>query len=117
MTGIFPIAKYSISSELNMFLEFTMTNETKFSDFFGFTESEVDMLYARYCENITNPQIIQEETKEWYDGYSTKAGERIYNPCLVVASLTNNNLGNYWTYAGRGNSTDEGQEICTSFYS
>lgn len=100
MTGILPIAKYSSGSELNMFVEFTMANEPKFSDFFGFTESEVDMLYARYCENMENPQITREELKEWYDGYSTKAGERIYNPRSVVASLTNNNLGNYWTSSG-----------------
>lgn len=38
--------------------------------------------------------------KEWYDGYHTKAGERLYNPRSVVMSLTNNNLGNYWTSSG-----------------
>ena len=48
MTGILPIAKYSSGSELNMFIEYTMASEEKFSDDFGFTESEVDMLYKRY---------------------------------------------------------------------
>ena len=36
----------------------------------------------------------------WYDGYHTSVGERVYNPRSVVASLSNNNLGNYWTSAG-----------------
>lgn len=100
MTGILPIAKYSSGSELNMFLEYTMVAETKFSDCFGFTEAEVDMLYQGYCANSKEPQITREKLKEWYDGYHTKAGERMYNPRSVVAALINNNLGNYWTSSG-----------------
>lgn len=45
MTGILPIAKYSSGSELNMFLEYTMISETRFSTSFGFTEDEADELY------------------------------------------------------------------------
>ena len=48
MTGILPIAKYSSGSELNMFLEYTMITEERFSDSFGFTDTEVDMLYQKY---------------------------------------------------------------------
>ena len=36
MTGILPIAKYSSGSKLNMFVEYTMAEEEKFSDAFGF---------------------------------------------------------------------------------
>ena len=36
----------------------------------------------------------------WYDGYTTKSGERIYNPRSVVLALMNNNIGNYWTSSG-----------------
>ena len=32
ITGILPIAKYSSGSELNMFMEYTMISEEKFSD-------------------------------------------------------------------------------------
>ena len=38
--------------------------------------------------------------RNWYDGYHTKAGERVYNPRSVVAALVNNNLGDYWTSSG-----------------
>lgn len=41
MTGILPIAKYSSGSELNMFSEFTLASEERFSEYFGFTEREV----------------------------------------------------------------------------
>lgn len=100
MTGILPIAKYSSGSELNMFLEYTMASEEMFSDTFGFTETEVDILYDRFLNNQQSPKITRRDLKIWYDGYSAKSGERIYNPRSVVAALTNNNLGNYWTSSG-----------------
>lgn len=100
MTGILPIAKYSSGSELNMFAEYTMASEELYSESFGFTELEVDELYERYLNNQQYPAVTREKLKEWYDGYHTKSGERVYNPRSVVLSLVNNNLGNYWTSSG-----------------
>lgn len=100
MTGILPIAKYSSGSELNMFVEYTMAGEEKFSEAFGFTEREVDVLYMRFLENTTKSRVSRAGLKEWYDGYHAKGGKRIYNPRSVVTALTNNNLGNYWTSSG-----------------
>lgn len=101
MTGILPIAKYSSGSELNMFSEFTLAAEERFSEYFGFTEKEVDMLFARYeKQNRKSPQVTRAGLKKWYDGYHTKMGERLYNPRSVVMALSNNNLGNYWTSSG-----------------
>ena len=100
MTGILPIAKYSSGSELNMFLEYTMASEEKFSDAFGFTDAEVDALYQKYLALCATPKVTREGLQIWYDGYHTRSGERVYNPRSVVASLLNNNLGNYWTSSG-----------------
>lgn len=100
MTGILPIAKYSSGSELNMFYEYTMVTEEKYCEYFGFTEEEVDSLYAEYTKITPKPSILREELRTWYNGYHTKMGERVYNPRSVVAALTNNNLGNYWTSSG-----------------
>ena len=65
MTGILPIAKYSSGSELNMFAEYTMVSEAKFSDSFGFTDTEVDMLYRRFCSFNANPQFTRTELTNW----------------------------------------------------
>ena len=101
MTGILPIAKYSSGSELNMFAEFTMTTEQRFSEYFGFTEEEVDGLYLRYIENCASTKMVtRDDLREWYDGYHTRKGERLYNPRSIVLSLSNNNTGNYWTSSG-----------------
>ena len=48
MTGVLPIAKYSGGSELNMFLEYDMATKKKFSEYFGFSDAEVDKLFERY---------------------------------------------------------------------
>ena len=101
MTGILPIAKYSSGSELNMFCEYTMVNEEKYNEYFGFTGEEVDALYERYQAQETGKQnITREDLRLWYDGYHTKGGRRMYNPRSVVLALSNNNLGNYWTNSG-----------------
>lgn len=101
MTGILPISKYSSGSELNMFCEYTMVTEEKFSEYFGFTDEEVDDLYERYQKkHVEEKKITREGLRTWYDGYHTKSGERVYNPRSVVLALQNNNLGNYWTSSG-----------------
>ena len=100
MTGILPIAKYSSGSELNMFYEYTMASEERFSEYFGFTEEEANMLFARYQALTSTPHITLTGLQMWYNGYHTKSGKRVYNPRSIVAALTNNNLGNYWTSSG-----------------
>lgn len=100
MTGILPIAKYSSGSELNMFMEYSMAVQERYSDYFGFTESEVDQLYQRYIELTEKPIVSRQGLKQWYNGYHTASGERVYNPRSVVAALINNNLSSYWTSSG-----------------
>ena len=101
MTGILPIAKYSSGSELNMFCEYTMVTEEKYSAYFGFVDREVDDLYSRYLrQNPADRRITRAGLRAWYDGYHTKSGEQVYNPRSVVLALENNNLGNYWTSSG-----------------
>ena len=83
MTGILPIAKYSSGSELNMFTEYTMATEEKFSKYFGFTEEETDEPYEKYLKGTEKPHLTREGLKSWYDGYYSKTGIRLYNPRSV----------------------------------
>ena len=101
MTGILPISKYSSGSELNMFVEYTMAKSRAFSEYFGFSDDEVDMLYRRYCKEQKEKLFVErEELRRWYDGYATLSGVRLYNPRSVVLALSNNSLDNYWTSSG-----------------
>ena len=89
MTGILPIKKYGEHSALNMFDEYSMTNQRVLAEFTGFTEAEVKELCSQYDMDFS-------ETKRWYDGYHLK-GVSIYNPRSVVMSMTGHDFDNYWT--------------------
>lgn len=100
MTGVLPISKYTSGSELNSFAEYNMATMVMYSDIFGFSDAEVDELYAKYLELTASPKVTREGLKIWYDGYHTAAGNLLYNPRSVVLALQNNQLYNYWTSSG-----------------
>lgn len=100
MTGILPIAKYSGGSEINMFKEYDMAVSEMYSEYFGFLESEVDILFRIYQKTTKKPRISRQDLKFWYDGYHTAAGEQLYNPRSVICALTDNQLRSYWTNSG-----------------
>ncbi len=100
MTGILPIAKYSDGSELNMFMEYNMATSVRFSEYYGFSDSEVDQLFTIYMETTEKAAITRKDLAIWYDGYHTAAGGRLYNPRSVVCAFTDNQLRNYWTSSG-----------------
>lgn len=89
MTGILPIKKYGEHSALNMFDEYSMTNQRELAKFTGFTEEEVQQLCIQY-------EMPYEKMKQWYDGYDLK-GVQIYNPRSVVMSLLGHDFDSYWT--------------------
>lgn len=100
ITGVLPIAKFSSGSELNMFFEFSMATMEQFSEYFGFTDEEVDVLYQKYTEIEKQPKFSRSDLELWYDGYQTASGKRLYNPRSVVGALSYNQLGSYWTSSG-----------------
>lgn len=100
MTGILPIAKYSDGSELNMFVEYSMSSSERFSQYFGFSDSEVDRLYSIYQQTAEKIHFTRNDLRLWYDGYHTAGGEQLYNPRSVTCALTDSQLRNYWTSSG-----------------
>ena len=94
MTGVLPIKKYSSGSALNMFDEFTFLKDRKFGEYFGFTEKEVFNLCFK------DKKMSFDEISEWYNGYLTAKGIRVYNPRSVVKALQNNYCESYWTNTG-----------------
>ena len=83
-----PIKKYGEHSALNMFDEYSMTNQRELAEFTGFTE-EVKNLCVQY-------DMPYEKMKQWYDGYELK-GVQIYNPRSVVMLLLGHDFDSYWT--------------------
>ncbi|MDE7415618.1 MAG: ATP-binding protein [Lachnospiraceae bacterium] len=95
MTGVLPIKKYSTGSALNMFKEYTMLKDPFFEEYFGFTEREVKAL----CEKQS--ALTVDEINDWYNGYQTRSGARLYNPRSVVCALEDATCQSYWTRTGK----------------
>lgn len=90
MTGILPVKKYGQHSALNMFWEYSMTDQGFFEEYTGFTEAEVKEL----CENY---DMDFAEAGSWYDGYRLTRFRHIYNPKSVVEAMLRHRFSNYWT--------------------
>ena len=89
MTGILPVKKYGQHSALNMFWEYSMTDQGTFEEYTGFTETEVMGLCERFDMDF-------EQAGRWYDGYQLKNLEHIYNPKSVVEAMHRRNFSSYW---------------------
>ncbi len=90
MTGILPVKKYGQHSALNMFWEYSMTDQGVFEEYTGFTEDEVKSLCKQYDMDFAG-------ISNWYDGYVFRQFKHIYNPRSVVAAMKSRNFSNYWT--------------------
>ncbi len=90
VTGILPIKKYGQHSALNMFWEYSMTDQFIFEEYTGFTEEEVKALCVRYDMDVA-------KVSDWYDGYRLRQFRHIYNPRSVVAAMKSRVFSNYWT--------------------
>ena len=96
MTGILPIKKYGSHSALNMFNEFSMVSSGNLTEYFGFTEDEVQKLCSQYHMNF-------EDAKTWYDGYSLMLRDQkyeqevsMYSPKSIVEAMKRNTFDTYW---------------------
>jgi len=93
MTGILPVKKYGDQSALNMFSEYSMTQQREFAQYMGFTKEEVNALCTRYNRN-------PEEMAQWYNGFRAQkpnGGElEIYAPHSVIESIRSGRFGSHW---------------------
>jgi hypothetical protein len=90
MTGILPVKKYGQHSALNMFWEYSMTDQSFFEEYTGFTDKEVQGLCERFSMDYA-------ETGSWYDGYQLTEFKHVYNPKSVVEAMLRRRFSNYWT--------------------
>lgn len=89
MTGIIRVIKADIFSDLNNLRVYSILNR-QYSDFFGFTQSEVENALKYFSIENEIPEV-----KSWYDGY--KFGDSdVYNPWSILNFLTDKKLIPYW---------------------
>ena len=89
MTGILPIKRYGSQSAVSDFQEYTMLSPGNLVQYVGFTEQEVKSLCEQYGSDF-------QQMKQWYDGYSFKKMESVYNPNSVIQAIKREGFGSYW---------------------
>lgn len=90
ITGILPVKKYGQHSALNMFREYSMTDQKDLEEYTGFTEEEVEKLCERFGMDFI-------DAGSWYDGYMFTHFQHVYNPQSVVEAMLCHKFSNYWT--------------------
>lgn len=90
MTGILPIKKDGSQSAISDFQEFSVVYPMQFAEYVGFTEGEVRKL----CSEC---QVDFSMMKLWYDGYTFRKVDSVYNPNSVMKALRNHEFCSYWT--------------------
>ena len=90
MTEITRVSKESIFSDLNNLEVVTATSE-KYSDSFGFTETEVFKALDEFGMSDK-----KQEVKSWYDGFTFGNQTDIYNPWSILNYLDKKQLAAYW---------------------
>ena len=91
LTGILRVSKESIFSGLNNLKVCTLLDE-QYSEFFGFSESEVKAILIYYGGHENDEKI-----KAWYNGYRMGISHTMYNPWSVLNYIDKNReLGSYW---------------------
>lgn len=92
LTGVSKFSKVSLFSGLNNLTDITLT--PKYSSLCGYTDSDVDRVFAAELEGLD-----REEIRRWYNGYNW-LGEGVYNPYDVLNLFANREFRNYWFETG-----------------
>jgi len=92
LTGIMRVSKESLFTGLNNVTVYSLL-ESRYSEYFGFTEAETrSLLERRGMENLA------EDIKNWYNGYMM-GNNIIYNPWSIVNCISKNGmLQPYWVH-------------------
>ena len=90
LTGITRVSKESLFSGLNNLAVYSLLDD-EYSEHFGFTEEEVNML----AEKMEHQDKLA-EMKAWYNGYEV-GDTTLYNPWSIINCLSRKGrIKNYW---------------------
>jgi hypothetical protein len=92
ITGVSKFSKVSLFSGLNNLEDITVVPE--FSALCGYTEHDVDTVFAPELEGLDRERI-----REWYNGYNW-TGEAVYNPFDLLLLFKNRQFKAYWFETG-----------------
>ena len=93
LTGVSKFSKVHIFSGLNNLTDITL--DPDYSAICGYTETDLDTVFAPEL-----PGLDREEIRDWYNGYSWRGQEMVYNPFDILLLFRRHSFEAYWFETG-----------------
>ncbi len=93
LTGVSKFSKVRLFSGLNNLTDITI--DPQYSDLCGYTETDLDVVFAPEL-----PGLDREEIRDWYNGYSWRGDEKVYNPFDILLLFRRHSFEAYWFETG-----------------
>jgi Predicted AAA-ATPase/PD-(D/E)XK nuclease superfamily len=106
ITGISKFAKVSLFSHLNNLMDITLSQD--YATLTGYTHEEVVTYFDEYLSKIETQlnisrEVLLDNMRIWYNGYSWDGNSRVYNPFGTLNFLADRQFKNYWFATGSPN--------------
>ena len=93
LTGVSKFSKVGIFSGLNNLKDITL--DPRYSAVCGYTEADLDTVFAPEL-----PGLDREDIRRWYNGYSWRGDEKVYNPFDVLLLFDTREFKAHWFETG-----------------
>ena len=93
LTGISKFSKVNLFSQLNNLTDITL--EPEYSSICGYTEGDLETVFAPELGGLDREQV-----RDWYNGYSWRGDEKVYNPFDVLLLLRRHEFEAHWFETG-----------------
>ena len=93
LTGISKFSKVNLFSQLNNLIDLTL--DPPYSSICGYTEQDLDTVFAPELAGLDREQV-----RDWYNGYSWRGAEKVYNPYDVLLLLRRGEFAAHWFETG-----------------
>ena len=93
ITGVSKFSKVSLFSGLNNLTDITL--DPRYSAICGYTDADLDTVFAPELAGLDRDEI-----RDWYNGYSWRGEERVYNPFDILLLFRNREFDAYWFETG-----------------
>ena len=105
-TGVSKFAKLSLFSGLNQISDITL--DSKFTTLFGYSQYELESSFVGHINHSSRKfsverEMLLEEMKLWYNGYSWDGKNFLYNPFSILNFFSDSNFRNFWFTSGSPN--------------
>ena len=93
ITGVSKFSKVSLFSGLNNLKDITLNPH--YSAICGYTDEDLDSVFAPELEGLDREQV-----RDWYNGYSWRGDEKVYNPFDILLLFDTREFAAHWFETG-----------------